>query len=101
MLASIVSPLALMAFLNTLMWASGLVSLTSVGYCSFLYGSLVTSFGTCYTTSGWYHGGINMRGLSVGHPKDPIGGLKGGSLGGSLLGEFLPSEFLGCFPFGG
>jgi hypothetical protein len=42
-----------------------------------------------------------MRKSSVGHPKDPTGGLKGGFLGGSLLGELLPSEFLGCLPFDG
>jgi hypothetical protein len=30
-----------------------------------------------------------MHGSSVNHPKDPINGLKGGSLSGSPLGESL------------
>jgi hypothetical protein len=36
-----------------------------------------------------------MHGLGVGHPKDPIVGLKGGSFDGSPLGEYP-----GCLPFG-
>jgi len=31
-----------------------------------------------------------MRGLGVSHPKSSIGGLKGGSLGKSPLGELPP-----------
>jgi len=97
----IVSPLALMAFLNTLMWTLGLLSLIKVGYCNFLYGSSIVGFDTSCTTSGWYHGGMNMRGLGVGHPKGPMGGLKGGFLSRSPLGEFPPSESLGCSPSSG
>jgi hypothetical protein len=39
--------------------------------------------------------------LGDGHPKDPIGGLKGGPLGGYPLGKLFLSESLGCLPFGG
>ncbi len=39
------------------------------------------------TTGGQYHGGINIRGLGASHPRDLIGGLKGGFLNGSPLGE--------------
>ncbi len=42
-----------------------------------------------------------MRRLGVSHPKDAIGGLKGGSLDESPSGELLPSESLGCPPSGG
>jgi hypothetical protein len=42
-----------------------------------------------------------MRRLGVGHPKDPTSGLKGGSLSESPLGEFCPSEYLGCHPSDG
>ncbi len=58
-------------------------------------GSLVVDFEISYTTSGWYHGGINMRGSGVGHPKNPIGGLKGGSLIRFPPSELPPSESLG------
>jgi hypothetical protein len=44
---------------------------------------------------------MNMCRSKVGHPKGPIGGLKGGSLGESLLGELPPGESLGCPPFDG
>jgi hypothetical protein len=40
-------------------------------------------------------------GLGVGHPKDPIGGLKGDSLGGSPPSELPLSESLSCHPFSG
>jgi len=39
-----------------------------------------------------------MCGLGVGHPKSSTGGLKGGSLGRSLLGELPPCESLGYLP---
>ncbi len=101
MSTSVVSPLVLMAFLNIFMWASGLVFLTLVGYCNFLYDSLVASFEIGCTTGGWYHGGINIHGLGANHPKDPIGGLKGGFLNGSPPCELPLGEFTGCLPSGG
>jgi len=42
-----------------------------------------------------------MHGLGANHPKDPIGGLKGGSLGGSPLDELPQGESPSCPPFGG
>jgi hypothetical protein len=66
-----------------------------------MYGSLVASFGTSYTTGGWYHGGINIRGSCVGYPKDPIGGLKGGPPCRSPPCELLPGESLGSLPSDG
>jgi hypothetical protein len=66
-----------------------------------LYGNLVVNFTTCCITCGWYHGGMNMHGLCVSHPKDPIGGLKGGSIGGSPLDELPRGEYPSCPPFGG
>ncbi len=51
--------------------------------------------------SDWYHGNINIHGLGVGHPKDSIGGLKGGSLNGSPIGELPFGESLGCPPSSG
>jgi hypothetical protein len=39
--------------------------------------------------------------IGVGHPKGSIGGLKGGSLGKSPLGELPIGESLGCPPCGG
>jgi hypothetical protein len=56
---------------------------------------------TSYTIGGWYHGGINIHGLGVSHPKDPTGGLKGGSSDWSPLGELPPSESPSCPPSGG
>ncbi len=38
---------------------------------------------------------------SASHPKDPTCGLKGASLGRSLLDELLPSEFPHYFPSDG
>lgn len=64
-----------------------------------MYGSLVAGFEIGCTIGGWYHGGINIRGLGVGHPKDPISGLKGGFLDGSPPGELPLCESLGCLPF--
>jgi hypothetical protein len=66
-----------------------------------MYGSLVAGFEIGCITSGWYHGGINIRKSSVGYLKDPKGGLKGGSFDGSPPCELLPSEYVGCPPFGG
>jgi hypothetical protein len=57
-----------------------------------MYGNLVVGFETSYTTCGWYHGGINIRGSGAGHPKDPTGGLKGGFFGGSPLRELPRGE---------
>jgi hypothetical protein len=42
-----------------------------------------------------------MHGSSVGHPKGPISGLKGGSLGGFPSNELLPNESPHCFPSDG
>jgi len=42
-----------------------------------------------------------MCGSSVGYPKDPISGLKGGSPGESPPNELPLSEFLGCPPSNG
>ncbi len=52
-----------------------------------MYGGLVADSETCSTIGGWYHGGINIRESSVGHPKYVACRLKGGSLGGSPMGE--------------
>jgi hypothetical protein len=101
MLASTVSPLTLMTFLNTLMQALGSVSLTYVGYCSFMYGNLVIGSNIGCTTCGWYHGGINMHGSGVGNPKDPTSGLNGRPLGRSPPNELPLGEFPSCLPFDG
>jgi hypothetical protein len=61
----------------------------------------VASSNTNYTISGQYHGGMNMRGLGVGHPKGSTRWLKGGSLGRSPPGELPLGESLGCPPSGG
>jgi hypothetical protein len=66
-----------------------------------LYGNLVVGFGIGCTIGGWYHGGRIMCGSSIGHLKDPIGGLNGGPLSGCPLGELPLGESLGCPPFGG
>jgi hypothetical protein len=66
-----------------------------------MYGSLVVGFGIGCTTSGSYHGGISMRRLGAGYFKDPIGGLKGGLLGGSPSNEPPPCEFLVLHPMVG
>jgi hypothetical protein len=55
---------------------------------------LITNFGICCITSCCYRGGINMRGSSLDHLNDPIGGLNGGPLGGSPLGAFPLGESL-------
>jgi hypothetical protein len=39
--------------------------------------------------------------LGVSHPKDAIGGLKGGSPNDSPSSELLPNESLGCPPSDG
>jgi hypothetical protein len=44
---------------------------------------------------------MNMCRSGAGHPKGPIGGLKGGSLGKFPLCELPPSESLGCPPSNG
>jgi len=46
-------------------------------------------------------GGISIRKSSVGHPKDLIGGLKGGSLGRSPLGELILGDSPGYPPSSG
>jgi hypothetical protein len=66
-----------------------------------MYGSLVTSFGTSYTTNGWYHGGINIHGSGVGHLNDPTSGLNGGPPSISLLSELPLGESQGCLPSDG
>ncbi len=98
MLASIVWPLVLIAFLNTLMWALGLMSLTSIGYCNFLHVNSVVGFGVGCVVGVGYHGGMNMHGLSACNPNDQTCGLNGGLLSGSIMGELLPSESLSCPP---
>jgi hypothetical protein len=55
-----------------------------------MYGSLVVGSEIGYTIAGWYHGGINIRGLGVNHPKDATSGLKDGSLSGPPLSELPP-----------
>ncbi len=62
---------------------------------------MVAGSETSCTIGGSYHDGINIRGLGVGHPKDPACGLKGGSFDESPQGEHLPSESLSCFPYCG
>jgi hypothetical protein len=42
-----------------------------------------------------------MRGLGVGHPNDPIGGLNGGPLGAFHLSELPLGESPSCPPFDG
>ncbi len=66
-----------------------------------MYGSLVVGSSIAYTTSGWYYSGISMCRLGVSHPKDAIGGLKGGSPNESPSSELLPNESLGCPPSDG
>ncbi len=61
----------------------------------------MSSFEIGYVTCGWYYGGINIRGSGVGHPKDPIGGLKGDSPGRFPLSELPLGESLGCPPSNG
>ncbi len=39
-----------------------------------------------------------MHGSGVGDPNDQTCGLYGGLLGGSIMGELLPSEYLNCPP---
>ncbi len=41
---------------------------------------------------------MNMHGLGGGNPNDQTCGLNGALLGGSIMGELLPSEFLSCPP---
>jgi hypothetical protein len=50
---------------------------------------------------GCVNGGMNMRGSSVGHPKGPTCGLKGGSPGESPLDELALGEFASCPPSSG
>jgi hypothetical protein len=45
-----------------------------------------------------YHGGMNMHGSGASNPNDQTCGLNGGLLGGSIMGELLPSESLSCPP---
>jgi hypothetical protein len=46
-----------------------------------------------------YHGGMNIRGLGVGHPNGMTCGLNDGPLSGFPLGEFPPCESSSCPPF--
>ncbi len=64
-----------MAFLNILMWASRLMSWTSIGYYNFLHVNSVVGFGTSCVVGAGYHGGMNMHGLGVGNPNDETCGL--------------------------
>jgi hypothetical protein len=66
-----------------------------------LYGSLVVDSTIGCTTSGWYHGGMNMHRLGASHPKDPICGLKGGFPSKSPPNELPWGESPNCLPFGG
>ncbi len=50
---------------------------------------MIADSGIGCATCCWYHGGINMCELGVGHSSnDPTSGLNSGLLGGSPLGEF-------------
>ncbi len=62
---------------------------------------MVVNFATSCTIGGWHHGGMNMRRLGVGHPKDPTSELKGGFASGSPLDELPQGESPSCPPFGG
>jgi hypothetical protein len=64
-----------------------------------LYGNFVVGSDIGCTIGSWYHGGMNMCELGVGHPKGPTSVLKGGSLSGSLPSELPPSQSLSCPPF--
>lgn len=77
------------------------MSFTWLGYCNFLYGSLVVCFGVGSITIDGYHGGINMHGSNVGHPNDLTCGLNGGPLGGFPLSELPPNESPNCPPSNG
>ncbi len=57
-------------------------------------------FWQLFHPNGGYHGGMNIRGSSAGHPNDPTCGLNVGLPNGFLLGE-LPCVSLGCPPYGG
>ncbi len=74
------------------------MSLTSIGYCNFLHVNLVVGFGIGCVVGVGYHGGMNMHGSSASNPNDQACGLNGGLLGGSIMGELLPSESLSCPP---
>ncbi len=58
----------------------------------------VVGFGISCVVCVGYHGGMNMHGLGGGNPNDQTCGLNGGLLGGSIMSELLPSEFLNCLP---
>ncbi len=62
---------------------------------------MVIGYSIGCTIGGWYHGGINMCGLGVNHPNDPIGGLNGGSPNSYLSNELHLGEFPSCIPFSG
>ncbi len=62
---------------------------------------MVVSSSISYTIGGWYHGDINMHGLGVNRPNDPIGGLNGGYPSDYFLSELPPGESLGCLPSNG
>jgi hypothetical protein len=74
------------------------MSLTLIGYCNFLHVNSVVGFGIGCVVGVGYHGSMNMHGLGVGNPNDQTCGLNGALLGGSIMGELLPSEFLSCPP---
>jgi hypothetical protein len=66
-----------------------------------MYGSLVVGYGISCTIGCWYYGGMNMRGLGVGHSNDPTCELNGGPPSGSPLNELPPCESSSCLPFSG
>ncbi len=62
---------------------------------------MVVGFSIGCAIGGWNCSGINMRGLGVSHPNDPISGLNGGSPSGYLSSELPLGESPGCFPSNG
>ncbi len=64
-----------------------------------MYGNLIVGSGTSCTIGYWYHNGINMHGLGVGHLNDPTCGLNGGPLNEFPPSELSPCESPSCPPF--
>jgi hypothetical protein len=97
-LASIVSPLTLIVFLKTLMWASWSISFTYVGYRSFWYGILLVGSYGYHTATNGYHGGMNILELGVHHSEKTMHGSCGGPPSGFWLGDPWLGKFSCGFP---